>query len=154
MEIYIAIIGTITTVITICLTNYFSKRSQLKFEERKLKEQYYLKFIEALSDNVLLDDQIQARNAHAYARNRIILIASSNVVNLMLDYENAIRETKRIGDTEETALMHDITLTELFKAMRIDLFGKSRAINKNYPLIGIFGAIPHAMAKNKMTSNN
>lgn len=34
MEIIIAIIGTATTIITAILTNYFTKKNQIKFEEK------------------------------------------------------------------------------------------------------------------------
>lgn len=45
MEIIIAIIGTATTIVTAILTNYFTKRNQLKFNERQLKEKYYFEYI-------------------------------------------------------------------------------------------------------------
>ena len=39
-ELLIAIVGALVTVITAILTNFFTKRNQLRFEERKLKEQF------------------------------------------------------------------------------------------------------------------
>ncbi len=55
MELWIALIGICSAVITIGLTNYFAKKNQLKFEERKLKEQYYTAFIQAVSNSVVLN---------------------------------------------------------------------------------------------------
>ena len=54
LEMIIIIIGAVTAIITITLTNFFAKRNQLKFEERKLKEEYYITFIRAISDSVIL----------------------------------------------------------------------------------------------------
>ncbi len=48
----IALIGTITAVITVSLTNYFNKRNSLKLEERKVKQDYYVQFIKTLSDSM------------------------------------------------------------------------------------------------------
>ena len=39
MELWLALLGVLSSVITIALTNYWAKKNQLKFEERKLKEQ-------------------------------------------------------------------------------------------------------------------
>ena len=82
MEVIIAIIGTVTTIVTAILTNYFTKKNQLKFDERQLKEKYYLEYIEAISKNMNSteesDDEIINEN-HAF--NRLILIGSEDMVN-------------------------------------------------------------------------
>ncbi|MEG2687076.1 MAG: hypothetical protein RR954_08170 [Christensenellaceae bacterium] len=62
IEIYIAILGTITAVITIALTNYFVKANQLKLEERKLKEEYYVSFIRAVSESVISNHAEKRQN--------------------------------------------------------------------------------------------
>ena len=39
-EIVVAIVGALVAILTAVITNHLTKRSQLKFEERKLKEEY------------------------------------------------------------------------------------------------------------------
>ena len=51
--ILVAIIVALTTIITANITDFLNKRSSLKFEKQKLKEQYYLEFIHALSENMI-----------------------------------------------------------------------------------------------------
>lgn len=43
-ELVIALGGAFVTVVTAILTNYFTKKNQLRFEERKLKEEYYTNY--------------------------------------------------------------------------------------------------------------
>ncbi len=56
-EIIVAIVGAVVTLLTAIVTNYLTKRSQLKFEERKLKEEYYTNYVKAISRNVLMQDE-------------------------------------------------------------------------------------------------
>jgi hypothetical protein len=146
MEIIVTIIGTVTTVITVCLTNYFTKKNQLRFDERKLKEEYYMKFIEALSDNVNLSDKEAAKNSLAYAWNRLILVSSVDVIQKLLKFEDEVdRIITNKGGTEEA---HNSALTELIKAIRVDLFG-AKKINIDYPRISIHGRTPYTDSKVK-----
>ena len=58
--IIVALIATFTAIITAIITDFLNKRSKLKFEERKLKEQYYLEFVHALSENMNNSDSDEA----------------------------------------------------------------------------------------------
>jgi hypothetical protein len=51
----IALIGTVTAVVSVTLTNYFNKKNLLKLEERKIKQEYYIQFLKTLSDSMNLD---------------------------------------------------------------------------------------------------
>lgn len=62
-ELIIAILSTFTSIMTLIITNYLSKGNQLKFDERKLKEEYYINYVRALSENVLSTDFISAKNS-------------------------------------------------------------------------------------------
>jgi hypothetical protein len=52
-SVVVASVGLLASVITASLTYYFTKKHQLKMEERRLKEESYRKFIKALSDMAL-----------------------------------------------------------------------------------------------------
>ena len=130
-ELLIAIVGALVTVITAILTNFFTKRNQLRFEERKLKEQYYTNYVKAISANVLLKAEDGELDD---AQNRLLLIGSSDVVKALMNFFDKIKTSAPPLPGDE----HDILLTELIKAMRADLYG-TRAVNKGYPLIHLSG---------------
>ncbi len=130
-EIIVAIVGAVVTLLTAIITNYLTKRSQLKFEERKLKEEYYTNYVKAISRNVLMQDE------HAElddAQNRLILIGSAEVVSILMHFHDKIKPSAPPLSGEE----HDAILTELIKAMRSDLYGRKQ-INKGYPTIHLSG---------------
>ena len=130
-EIIIAIVGAVVTIITAILTNYFTKKNQLRFEERKLKEEYYTNYIKAISANVLLKDENGELDD---AQNRLLLVASPEVVRALMKLHDKIRPSASPITIEE----HDRLLTELIKAMRADLFGTNN-INRGYPLVHLSG---------------
>lgn len=113
-EIVVAIVGALVAILTAVITNHLTKRSQLKFEERKLKEEYYTNYVKAISNNVLMKDE------HAElddAQNRLILVGSSEVVRILMQFHDAIKISAPPINGEE----HDKILTDLIKAMRADL---------------------------------
>ncbi|MDD3831517.1 MAG: hypothetical protein PHW00_02540 [Clostridia bacterium] len=134
MELWIALIGTCTAVITIALTNYYAKRNQLKFEERKLKEQYYTTFIEAVSNSVISNHAEQTRDALADAQNKLLLVGSPEVVKDLMVFHDYVKPSA----TNFTVEKHDELLTALLKSMRKDLFSNKDS-NKNYPTIHLTG---------------
>lgn len=129
----IAIIGTITAVITVSLTNYFNKRNLIKLEERKIKQDYYIQFIKTLSDsmNNLESDDVVIEHNHAY--NNLMLVASPKVISAVIEYQDLVINHVN-GSTEcDYSLKHDKLLSRCFKEMRVDLYGDRNKINKNYP---------------------
>ena len=62
IQVIIPIIGIITAIISATFSYYFTKRNQLEANERKLKEKYYLAYIKAVSDVVIIDNKKAARN--------------------------------------------------------------------------------------------
>jgi hypothetical protein len=134
-EIVVAIVGALVAILTAVITNHLTKRSQLKFEERKLKEEYYTNYVKAISNNVLMKDE------HAElddAQNRLILVGSSEVVRILMQFHDAIKISAPPINGEE----HDKILTDLIKAMRADLYG-TRKINDGYPTIHLSGLRSH-----------
>ena len=133
-EIIIAILSALVTIMTVVITNYFSKKNQLKFEERKMKEEYYTNYIKALSDNALMrdnDDELED------AQNKLILVGSSEVVDNLMKFFDKIRQSAAPISAEE----HDRLLTKLVKAMRKDLYGNKK-VNDSYPIIHLSGKRP------------
>jgi hypothetical protein len=137
MELIIAIVGLVVSVITVSLTNYYIKENQLGFEKRKLKEVYYTDFIEAVSLCVVSNNSEEARDKFADSQNKLLLIGSSIVVEKSMIFQDYIESKNNDFSPEK----HDELLRELLKAMREDLFLSSK-VNKNYPQI-------HLTAKNK-----
>jgi hypothetical protein len=129
----IALIGTITTVITVSLTNYFNKKNSLRLEERKIKQEYYIQFIKTLSYsmNNLENDDIVIEHNHAY--NNLMLVASVNVITAVNEYQNLVINHVKGIHVLDYPSQHDQLLSCCFKEMRIDLYGNKRYINKNYP---------------------
>lgn len=138
-EIIVAIVGAFVAILSVVITNYLTKRSQLKFEERKLKEKYYTSYVKAISDNVLMKDE------HAElddAQNRLILVGSADVVKILMQFHDLIKPSAPPLSGEE----HDRVLTELIKAMRADLYG-TKKINDGYPTIHLSGLRPYGKDK-------
>lgn len=97
-----------------------------------MKEQYYLEFIHALSENAVSNHSEQSKDAVAQAQNKILLIGSAEVVSGMrsfLVYSNG-------SNDDFTVQKHDALLTDLLKSMRKDLYGKKN-VNGNYPIVSL-----------------
>ena len=136
MELVIAFIGTVTAVITVACTNYYAKRNQIKLEERKLKEEYYLEFLSALSSSAIHTNSDEVLEKISDAQNRLLLTASPLVVEKLMNFHDYVNPANRHLHPHLEA--HDSLLQELLIAMRADLFGNDR-VNKNYPQIHLTG---------------
>ncbi len=115
----VAIVGALVAILTAVITNYLTKRSQLKFEERKLKEEYYTNYVKAISNNVLMKGEDGELDD---AQNRRILVGSAEVVRILMQFHDAAKESAQPISGEE----HDKILTNLIKAMRADLYGTKK----------------------------
>jgi hypothetical protein len=139
-EIVVACIGLFASVVVASLSYYFTKKSQLKIEERQLKEEYYRFFIKALSDVAIdnKDDEAQKRLSEGF--NSLIIMANANVVRKLMDFHNFVKlENASITrDSEEWSIKHDALLAELARAIREDLFGKKEEIEE-FPPIHLVG---------------
>lgn len=125
MEVMIAIIGTVTTIVTAILTNYFTKKNQLKFEERQLKEKYYLEYIEAISRNLnnMKENDIETINEN-HAFNRLILVGSEDMLNRLYEFHDLRINHLKNNSVSNFREKSTIALNELIRAMRKDLYGK------------------------------
>lgn len=135
-ELVIALVGAFVTIVTALLTNYFTKKNQLRFEERKLKEEYYTNYIKAVSANVLLKGEDGELDD---AQNRLLLVGSTDVVKALMAFWDKIKPSAPPLSGNE----HDRLLTELIKAMRADLYGRN-AVNRGFPLVHLSGRRQHS----------
>lgn len=135
MKIIIAIIGTITTVITVCLTNYFSKRNELKFSERKMKEKYYFEYIDCVSDNANYSNE-EATLKENKAFNELILIANTDVLIKLYELQDMRIKQIKYNDVQNYQKKFEQLFQKLIIEMRKDLYGKKE---KNFPKVYLLG---------------
>jgi hypothetical protein len=122
-ELLISIFGATTAIVVSIIGALLTKQNNIILQIRKLKEEHYTSFIEALHNNAAENSDKTLKNL-VLSRDKMLLIANENVINRMLDYEKF-----GIGKSSE---LHDKYLTELIKEIRKDLKIK----DKNFPMIG------------------
>jgi len=137
IQIFVPVVGVIIAVISASLSYFFAKRNQLMVDESRLKEQHYLRYIKAISNNVMSNIPInESRSEVSDAHNHILLIGSTDVVIELRRFTELIA----INNIDNVTIdVHDKQLTELIKAMRRDLY-KGNDVNKSYPIISLSGS--------------
>jgi len=135
IQIFVPVVGIIIAAVSASLSYIYTKRNQLRANESRLKEESYLNYIKALSNNVLSDDFEDSKSQLSDAHNHILLIGSSDVVVKLRTFSKLIGADNTEGFTIDE---HDAFLTELIKSMRNDLY-KDNKINQNYPIISLSG---------------
>ncbi len=142
--IIIASISLIASVLTASLSYYFAKKHERLSNERRLKEEFYRQFIEALNDVVIdsNDNNSQVRLSKAF--NSLLLISSADVIQRLMDFHDFLRtdvaqKSPVPRDSKEWLIKHDDILNELIKAMRIDLFGAKKYSGRDFPRVHLVG---------------
>ena len=103
MELYISIIGAIVAIIVSVLGAILANKNTIILQTRKLKEEHYIAYIEALHNYAASDiNDKDALKNYVYMRDKLLLIANE----------------KGVGKTTD---LHNKYLTELLKAIRKDL---------------------------------
>lgn len=122
-EIYISIFGAFTAIIVSIIGARLANRNSVILQTKKLKEEHYVAYIEAL--HYLAGDNTNRETIknYVFARDKLFLIASEDVVKKMLKYEE-----EAVGKENE---LHDKFLTELIKEIRKDL----KIVDKDFPRI-------------------
>jgi hypothetical protein len=120
MDVLISIIGALTAITVSFIGAAFANRNSIVLQGRKLKEDHYIGYIEALHNLASDNNNVDFTKKYTFARDKMFIIADEKVIIKMIGYEKNVR-------TEQ----HDYYLTELIKAIRQDLKIK----NKNLPLI-------------------
>jgi DNA polymerase elongation subunit (family B) len=121
--IFISILGAISAILVSVIGAAFTNRNNLVLQTRKLKEDHYVNYIEALHHLAANNEDVDSKNKYVTARDKLFLIASEDVIKKMLLYEEM-----GVGKINN---LHDNYLTELVKSIRKDL----KIIDKDFPII-------------------
>lgn len=140
--IIVALLATFTAIVTAIITDFLNKRSKLKFEERKLKEQYYLEFIHALSENMNNSESAEATIRYNHAFNNLTIIASPKVLSSLYEFADLLINHLKNNSVADYETQYTKAFTNLIKAMRSDLYGsKSSKVNKGLTEIYLISGI-------------
>lgn len=138
IDLLVPVIGIIVAATSAGLTYLFAQKQQIASDESRLKEKYYLNYIEAVSNIVLSNNAEQARNQLADAQNQLLLVGSADVVAKLMIFHDYIKPSNSQNKNFDK---HDELLTSLLKSMRIDLY-KNKNVNMGYPIIHLTGKSP------------
>ena len=138
IQLLVPVIGIIVVTVSTALTYYFSKRKQILTDESRLKEKFYLNYIEAVSNMVIFKNSDKARDQLADALNQLLLVGSSEVVRNLMIFHNYLNLSNQDGFDSSK---HDELLTALIKSMRGDLYRTSK-VNEGYPIIHLTAKAP------------
>src|SRR6185369_15413260 len=108
-SVYISILGATSALTVSIIGAWFANRNSIILQTRKLKEEHYVAYIEALHYLASDNEAVNAVNRYVFARDKLLLIASEEVIRKMLVYEE-----KAVGVSNG---LHDDYLTELIKAI-------------------------------------
>ena len=122
-EIYISILGAISAITVSFIGAWLANKNSIILQTKKLKEEHYVPYIEALHHLAGDNHNNSATEKYVFARDKLFLIASEEVIKKMILYEE-----EAVGKENE---LHDTYLTELIKAIRKDL----KLVDKNFPKI-------------------
>lgn len=150
--IIVALIATLTAIVTAIITNFLSKRNTLEFEERKLKEQYYLEFIHALSENMNNLESSDATIRYNHAFNNLVIIANSTVLLTLYEFTDLLINRIKNNYIMDYDIRYTNAITKLVKEMRIDLYGKksvhiNKGLSKIYLISGVLKMQTEKQAK-------
>lgn len=123
MEIIISILGAVSAILVAVLGAVLSNKNNNKLQIRKLKEDHYISYVEALHNLAAKNGDQENISKYTFHRDKLLVVASEEVVRSILKYEN-----EAVGKTME---IHDEYLTYVIKTIRKDLKIKDR----HYPKI-------------------
>ncbi len=125
MEIAISVLGAMTAIIVAVIGAILSNKNSNTLQLRKLKEEHYMQYFEALHSLASQNSSRDAMAKYTYCRDKMLIVGSEEMVRSVLKYEN-----EGVGKAKE---LHDKYLTDIVKAIRKDLNIK----DKNYPDINL-----------------
>ena len=118
----ISILGAVSAIIVSIIGAWLANRNSIIIQTRKLKEEHYVAYMEALHTIAGNNDK-KSIEKYVFARDKLFLIASEKVIQKLLIYEE-----EAVGKQND---LHDEYLTELIKEIRKDL----KLTNRNLPII-------------------
>lgn len=122
----ISLLGAFSAITVSIIGAWYANRNNIILQTRKLKEDHYVFYIEALHSLTSENQNKEALKNYVLARDKLFIIASEKVVEKLLTYEE-----EGVGANVSTN-QHDLHLTELIKYIRKDL----KIIDKHFPQIG------------------
>lgn len=138
IQLLVPVVSIIVAIISASLTYWFAKRKQIVADESRLKEKYYLNYIEAVSNIVVSNNSERARDQLADAQNQLLLVGSASVVANLMTFHDYVKPSNQSNFDSQK---HDELLTQLIKSMRNDLY-KNKRVNDGYPIIHLTGKSP------------
>lgn len=123
MNLLISILGATTAILVSLIGAWLANKNSIVLESRKLKENHYVMYIEALHNLAANNDKKEFLDKYTFARDKMFIIAHEKVIKKMVDYENNLKLLDK----------HDLYLTELIKAIRQDL----KIVDKEFPQINL-----------------
>ncbi len=124
MEIVVAIIAGLFSICVAIFGSVFININNAKLQTRKLKEEHYVRYLEAVHNLAEDNKSMQALKAYTLHRDKMFIVASEEVVKAMLTYEEAA-----VGKASDE---HDKYLTKLVVAIRKDLKIRDRSFPQIY----------------------
>ncbi len=123
-SILISIVGAISAIVVSLVGAWLTNRNSIILQNRKLKEEYYSEYLEALHNLLSENKNITFLKAYTLARTNLFLIGNETVIKQLLIYEE-----KTVG--KETKL-HNKYLTQLIISIRKDLNIKDKEFPEVY----------------------
>ena len=121
----VSVLSGVVAITVSIIGAWLANRNSIILQTRKLKEEHYVAFLEALHNLASDNQSTKYGKGYTYARDKLLLIASEDVIKKMLLFE--------IEAVEKQNGLHDEYLTDLIKAIRRDLKLK----DKNFPIVGL-----------------
>ena len=123
MDYIIAIIGAATSIVIAVLGSIYVNVNNIKMQNRKLKEEHYINYIQGLHMLAAHNEDKAAVETYTLHRDKIFVIANENVVRAILKYEENV-----VGQANS---QHDELLTQIYIEIRNDLKVK----DKDFPIV-------------------
>lgn len=124
------LLGIAATGLSASLSYSLTRKRQLEADQRRLRQDHYLKYVRAVSLNVATGGKPSAVTDTARAYNELLLVAVPDVVQAVkrfaihTDPSNEQRSSDHAGWLER----HNELLGDILLSMRLDLFGRERGI--------------------------
>ncbi|MBE0418239.1 MAG: hypothetical protein IBX63_10785 [Coriobacteriia bacterium] len=122
------LLGIAATGLSASLSYYLTRKRQLEADERRLRQDHYLKYVRALSTNVATGGKSSAVAETARAYNELLLVATPAVVEAARRFSSHTAPTNPAPRSQEWFDEHGRLLGSLLVAMRGDLFGPEKRI--------------------------
>lgn len=130
MELSISVIGALVAIGVAILGAILANRNNISLQLRKLKEDHYIAFIDALQALASNNGQNEVKG-YTEARNKLLIIGNEDVIIHLLKYEKFVDQKNLIDSISDFQIEHDLYLTDLIKTIRKDLNIK----DKYYPKV-------------------